>query len=205
MNQKKTKLLQKVRTIMIKEKITALVKKEAKPNKKRIENLVFALILLIVTILIINNVFSKDKKSTIKQDKLVEETISNKQKERDLESDLENILIKIKGIDDVQVLITYSETEKFVPVYNESSSQSTTTEKDTEGGERLIESIDNNKEVISDSNQNPITERVIYPKAEGAIISVKGNIGVATKDNIVQAVSATTGLATHKIQILEMK
>ncbi len=31
--------------------------------------------------------FSKDKKSTIKQDKLVEETISNKQKERDLESD----------------------------------------------------------------------------------------------------------------------
>lgn len=205
MNQKKTKLLQKVRTIMIKEKITALVKKEAKPNKKKIENLVFALILLIVTILIINNVFSKDKKSTIKQDKLVEETISNKQKERDLESDLENILIKIKGIDDVQVLITYSETEKFVPVYNESSSQSTTTEKDTEGGERLIESIDNNKEVISDSNQNPITERVIYPKAEGAIISVKGNIGVATKDNIVQAVSATTGLATHKIQILEMK
>ncbi len=205
MNQKKKKLLQKVRTIMIKEKITALVKKEAKPNKKKIENLVFALILLIVTILIINNVFSKDKKSTIKQDKLVEETISNKQKERDLESDLENILIKIKGIDDVQVLITYSETEKFVPVYNESSSQSTTTEKDTEGGERLIESIDNNKEVISDSNQNPITERVIYPKAEGAIISVKGNIGVATKDNIVQAVSATTGLATHKIQILEMK
>ena len=59
----------------------------------------------------------------------MEETISNKQKERDLESDLENILIKIKGIDDVQVLITYSETEKFVPVYNESSSQSTTTEK----------------------------------------------------------------------------
>ena len=50
----------------------------------------------------------------------MEETISNKQKERDLESDLENILIKIKGIDDVQVLITYSETEKFVPVYNES-------------------------------------------------------------------------------------
>lgn len=205
MNQKKAKLLQKVRISMIKEKITALVKKETKHNKKKIENLVFALVLLIITILIINNVFSKDKKSIIKQDKIIEETISNKEKERDLESDLENILIKIKGIEDVQVLITFSETEKFVPVYNESSSQSTTTEKDTEGGERLIESIDSNKEVISDSNQNPITERVVYPKAEGAIISVKGNIGVGTKDDIVQAVSATTGLATHKIQILEMK
>lgn len=190
---------------MIKEKITALVKQESKPNKKKIENLIFALVLLITTILIINNVFSKDKKSTIKEDKIVQETIATKEKERDLESELENILIKIKGIEDVQVLITYSETEKFVPVYNESSSQSTTTEKDTEGGERLIESIDSNKEVISDSNQKPITERVVYPKAEGAIISVKGNIGVGTKDSIVQAVSATTGLATHKIQILEMK
>ncbi len=72
--------------------------------------------------------------------------------------------------------------------------------KDTEGGERLIESIDNNKRVVlSDSNQNPITEKGNISKSRRSfIISVKGNIGVATKDNIVQAVSATTGLATHK-------
>ena len=90
---------------------------------------------------------------------------------------VKHFLKKIKGVEDVQVLITYSETEKFVPIYNESSSQSTTSEKDTEGGERVIESYDTNKEVISDSSQNPITEKIISPKAEGAIISVKGNIG----------------------------
>ena len=50
---------------MIKEKITALVKKEEKPNKKKIENLVFAIILLIITLFVINNVFSGDKKKTI--------------------------------------------------------------------------------------------------------------------------------------------
>ena len=48
---------------MIKEKITALVKKEAKPNKKKIENLVFALILLIVTILIITIIVIISKKA----------------------------------------------------------------------------------------------------------------------------------------------
>jgi len=42
---------------MIKEKITALVKKESKPNKKKIENLVFALILLMITVIFINNIF----------------------------------------------------------------------------------------------------------------------------------------------------
>lgn len=166
---------------MIKEKITALVKKDNKPNKKKIENLVFALILLIITVIIINSIFSKDKNTIIEQDKITQETISKKEKERDLEAELEKILIKIKGVEDVQVLITYSESERYVPIYNESSSQSTTSEKDTQGGERLIESIDTNKEVISDSNQQPITERVVSPKAEGAIISVKGNISVRNK------------------------
>lgn len=164
---------------MIKEKITALIKKEDKPNKKKIESLVFALGLLVITLLIINNIFSQNKKTT--EDPILENTIASKEQERDLEKDLEDILKKIKGVEDVQVLITYSETEKFVPVYNESSSQSTTSEKDTEGGERVIESFDTNKEVISDSNQNPITEKVISPKAEGAIISVKGNIGSRNK------------------------
>lgn len=166
---------------MIKEKITALVKKDNKPNKKKIENLVFALILLIITVIIINSIFSKDKNTIIEQDKITQETISKKEKERDLEAELEKILIKIKGVEDVQVLITYSESERYVPIYNESSSQSTTSEKDTQGGERLIESIDTNKEVISDSNQQPITERVVSPKAEGAIISVKGNISIRNK------------------------
>jgi len=96
---------------MIKEKITALVKKESKPNKKKIENLVFALILLMITVIFINNIFSKDKNEIIEKDTITQKTIAKKEKERDLETDLEDILKKIKGIEDVQVLITYSETE----------------------------------------------------------------------------------------------
>ena len=42
---------------MIKEKITALVKKDDKANKKKIENLVFAIIVLLVTLYAINNIF----------------------------------------------------------------------------------------------------------------------------------------------------
>jgi len=164
---------------MIKEKITALIKKNDKPNKKKIESLIFALVLLVITLIIVNNIFNKDNK--VQEDKKIKNTIVAKEKERNLEEELEEILKKIKGIEDVQVLITYRETEKVVPIYNESSSQSTTSEKDNEGGERVIESVDTNKEVISDSNQNPITEKVISPKAEGAIISVKGNISTRNK------------------------
>ena len=123
----------------------------------------------------------------------------------ELEKELEETLGKIKGVEDVKVLITYSETEKVVPIYNESSSQSSTQEKDTEGGERKIETYDTNKEVVSDANQTIITEKIMYPKMEGAIVIAKGAQNTIVKENITHAVEAATGLAVHKIQVFEMK
>lgn len=189
---------------MIKEKITALVKKEKKPNKKKIENLVFAIILLIITLFVINNIFSGDKKKTISNTTIPKE-VEQVAQTRDIEKELEETLEKIKGVEDVKVLITYSETEKVVPIYNESSSQSSTQEKDTEGGERKIETYDTNKEVVSDANQTIITEKIMHPKMEGAIVIAKGAQNTIVKENIIHAVEAATGLAVHKIQVFEMK
>ena len=85
---------------MIKEKITALVKKEEKPNKKKIENLVFAIILLIITLFVINNVFSGDKKKTISNTTIPKE-VEQVAQTRDIEKELESALGKIKGVEDV--------------------------------------------------------------------------------------------------------
>ena len=205
MKQKKAKFqYQKVRNLMIKEKITALVKKDDKANKKKIENLVFAIIVLLVTLYAINNIFKGKEKQNVSNNIRTQEA-EEKTKQRDVEKELEEILGKIKGVEDVKVLITYSETEKIVPIYNESSSQSSTKEKDTEGGERNTETYDSTKEVVSDSNQEIITEKIVYPKMEGAIIIAKGAKNTAVKESITQAVEAATGLAVHKIQVFEMK
>ncbi len=72
------------------------------------------------------------------------------------------------------------------------------------GGNRKIETIDENKEIIVDSENNPITEKVIMPKIEGAIVIAEGGENAIIKTNIVQAISAVTGLATHKIQVFKM-
>ena len=131
---------------MIKEKITSLIKTENKSNKKKIENLVFALVLLIIVLISINVIFKDNKKP--KQETTSSEININPKTsiENDIEKKLEEILSNIKGVEDVKVLITYSETEKLVPLYNESSSQSTTEETDNEGGTRTIESFNNNKD-----------------------------------------------------------
>lgn len=42
------------------------------------------------------------------------------------------------------------------------------------GGTRTIETLDENKEIIVDADNNPITERIIMPKVEGAIVIAEG-------------------------------
>ena len=75
------------------------------------------------------------------------------------------------------------------------------------GGTRKVTQTDNKKEVIyeeKDGEKTLITQNVVSPKIEGAIITAKGANNSIVKTNIIQAVEAVTGLATHKIQVFEM-
>lgn len=76
------------------------------------------------------------------------------------------------------------------------------------GGNRKISETSVKKEVVYqeiNGEKIPVTQSVIKPKIEGAIITAKGATNSEVKANIVQAVEAATGLATHKIQVFEMQ
>ena len=189
---------------MLKEKWNQLWKAEGS-HKKKIENLVFFLIILIITIVAINMIWKEEDNESIHSNdttkKLaMEETSSNK--EESLEIKLEKILSNINGVGKVNVLLTYHETEEMIPVYNQTDKKSTTNEVDSEGGTRTIEEIDSSKEVVYQNNA-VITQKTISPKIEGAIITATGANNSIVKSNIIQAVEAATGLATHKIQVFE--
>ena len=75
------------------------------------------------------------------------------------------------------------------------------------GGSRKILQNTSKKEVIYqevDGKKVPVTQSIIEPKIEGAIVIATGATNSVVKENIVQAVEAATGLATHKIQVFEM-
>ena len=127
--------------------------------------------------------------------------------EKILEEKLENILQNIEGVGKVKVLLTYSESSKTLAMYNEDSTKNDTEETDTSGGNRKITQSSNKKEVIYqeiNGKKVPVTQSIIEPKIEGAIITAAGAKNSRTKENIIQAVEAATGLATHKIQVFEM-
>ncbi len=178
-------------------------------KEKRTENLVSFLIILVITLIVINKILKGDNKS--KEDyknqagvELASETINTNADVDDLELRLEKILSKINGVGKVSVLITYSESSTLVPIYNVSTSTSIVEEKDTSGGTRTTETENNQKDVITDSSSNVITEKMIMPTVEGAIITAQGVSDATVKTNIISAVEAVTGIATHKIQVFEM-
>lgn len=107
----------------------------------------------------------------------------------------------------VQVLITYSETSKVVAMYNENNVTNNTEETDTNGGTRKIEQVDSNREIIFEEKNGekiPITEKIIMPKIEGAVIIAQGAENINIKTNIIQAVAAATGLPSYRIQVFPM-
>ena len=210
---------------MFKDKLKSLIKPEEgnKNNKKKIENLVFFIIVLIITIVVINIIWNGDKKSIdedientsrkskqlAKQDTNANNTIeTSSESTNELEIKLEEILSKIQGVGEVNVFINYSESSEIIPMYNENTKTSNTQETDTSGGTRTIEESDSQKEIIyeeNDGEKTPITQKVVEPKIEGAIITAQGAGNADVKSSIIQAVEAVTGLATHKIQVFEME
>lgn len=189
-------------------------------NKKKIENLVFLVILLIITVVVINYIWNGNKSSNktitnsagrqLASSKTSQDADSNQSSSsinsESLERRLEDILKNIDGVGDVNVFINYSESSETVAMYNENSKKSTTEETDKSGGVRKVEETDSQKEVIyqeQNGNKTPIVQKTIEPKIEGAIITAKGASDINVKTNIIQAVEAATGLATHKIQVFQ--
>ena len=179
-------------------------------KKRNIENNIVFIIILIITVLIINVMWSSnDKKTENKSEdstKVLAQATSSSEKD-DLETRLEDILASIDGVGKVKVLIKYSESSSVVPMYNETTSESTTKETDGDGANKDVKETESKREIVyTDENgkNTPITEKVIMPVIEGAIVTAQGAGNANVKTSIVSAVEAVTGLAVHKIQVFEM-
>lgn len=112
-------------------------------NKRKIENLVVFIVILIITIILMNTIWNGDKKTKgniqTNTDKVLAQVESkesqNGTEDNSLEEKLEEILKKIEGVGNVKVLLTYSESSQTVAMYNEDSTRSDTEETATRGTE----------------------------------------------------------------------
>ena len=203
---------------MLKEKVEGLVKKEKeKDNKKKIESLVVFVIILVITVIAINSIWNNDKTSSDETTNTSNKKLAinnneinydaNTYNNSNLEENLETILSSMSGVGRTKVFINYSESSTVEAMYNETTKESSTEETDNSGGVRTIQQTDTQKDVIyseNDGSKTPVTQKVTNPTIEGAIITADGADDANVKANIISAVSAATGLASHKIQVFKM-
>ena len=139
---------------MFKDKLKGLINSEGgnKTNKKKIENLIFFVVILIITIVAINIIWNDGEKSSEEDlqntsSKQLAKSTGNEtvetlsQAKGELETELEEILSKIQGVGEVNVFINYSESSEVIPMYNENAKTSNTEETDTSGGTRKIQEL----------------------------------------------------------------
>lgn len=194
-----------------------LTKKDGEnKNKKKIENLIFLIIILIITVIAINTIWKDDKnkqETTKDTNSLSGKVLADSGQEEssyqtELEGKLENILSTIKNVGKVKVLINYSESSSMVPLYNESTTTSSTEEGDSGGGTRNVTETENKKDVVfseSSGSKEPVTQKTVMPTIQGAIITAEGASDATVKTNIINAVGAVTGLSIDKIQVFEIQ
>lgn len=169
-----------------------------KDEKKKTQNLLSFLVILVITLIIINKIISVDTDTKeensnsaelVNTNEITENIVQvNDDEDLELEEKLENILSKMNGVGKVEVLLTYSESSAVVPLYNESTTSSTTTDSDG----ATTESQTENKEIFTNSDDEAVLEKKTMPKLEGAIVIAEGAGDTNVKTNIISAVEAAT-------------
>ena len=173
--------------------------KELLNKDKKMSNLVLIAILLIVILLSTGYIFDTEEKQVLSSN------ISNNGNNMllndgyDLEKKLSNIISKIDGVESADVMISYSTTERIIPVYDVKEDTNTVKENVKESTkittEKTVayESKDGSKIAIVESKETAA--------AVGAIVVVSGNVTEGISEDIKEAISFATSVPIHKIQI----
>lgn len=184
-------------------------------SKKIIEKAVIIAIVGVICIIAGSVIFEGSSTKGVTDRKL--DSISNtataetiKQADEDpkneMEKSLASILSKIKGAGKVDVMITFYSGNESIPALDVKTSESDTSEKDKEGGSRIIKQADiENKTIYEeiDGVKKPFIVKELLPKVKGVVIVAEGVEDIEVKSNLAKATEALLDVATHKIQVYQ--
>ena len=115
------------------------------------------------------------------------------------EEKLEKILSEIKGVGKVRVMITYCGGNESEIAYNANTEIS----RRGEGENTEVTEEHTDKQAIMSSGK-PFVKRTVYPEIKGAVVAAEGAADAEIKQEILDAVTASLGLAPHKVYIGEL-
>ena len=199
--------------------------KDDKGDKKRgnfpylVLLLVFGVAIMIISNLLINEESSQEALPAFGNNKAPEdvETFGQKKSaensviaeyEEAYETQLKEALDTIVGVSDVTVVVNVDATEKQVLEKNSKTQTQVTEETDREGGKRKVEdqSSDQQLVIIQNGEQEvPIVVESKKPAIRGVLVVAKGAENVQVKKWILEAVTRSLDVPSHRVSILPKK
>ncbi|AEI41230.1 stage III sporulation protein AG [Paenibacillus mucilaginosus] len=128
--------------------------------------------------------------------------------EESYQTQLKEMLTKMVGVGEVEVMVTIESTEEIVVQENRKDVEQVTNEKDHQGSTRHITEINKSGEVVIyevSGGKQPLITKTIKPKVRGVLVIAKGAENLTVKKMISEAVERGLEVPPHRISILPRK
>lgn len=184
---------------------------EKLPGKNHLLIILLAGLILFIAVLPVSqkdqdDTGQKDKDANISTD-TESASLTERSYEEYLEQKTEQTLEKVEGVGRVTVMITLQSDGQKIIEKDETGSSQSTSETDSEGGERSIEEKNSQQESIfrqdSDGSSEPYVSQKLAPEVKGIVVIADGGDNAVTIQNITEAVQALFGVQAHKIKIMK--
>lgn len=125
----------------------------------------------------------------------------------DMEAKVEALLEKMEGAGKVKVIITTRSSMEKIVEKDEPVVRSNTTEEDSEGGMRTVNSVDAGESTVyssEGSSSEPYVVKTISPEIEGVVVLAEGAGKGEVSRNISEAIQVLFGIEAHRIKVIKM-
>ncbi|MBS5927523.1 MAG: stage III sporulation protein AG [Clostridium sp.] len=167
--------------------------------------LIIGFILIAITILAPGLLSGKDEVLTEENNTKVNTTVSTYEDKQKVE--LTNILRKIDGVGEVDVMINFESGEEKVAAYDSTNQTTKTEETDTNGGKRVSNQQNDTTKVVMSSESggnSPVILKTYKPKVIGVVITAEGAESSKVRYDIEKAVSSLYGISVEKVNVYPM-
>jgi stage III sporulation protein AG len=122
-----------------------------------------------------------------------------------LEGKLKKMLESVRGLGEVEVMITLESSEERIVEKDMTADRSQTEEQDSAGGTRTVSSSNTGYQTVyQDGSQGtPFVAKTITPKVEGVLVVAEGAGKGNMTSEITQIAQALFGVEAHKVKVLE--
>ncbi|WZL71446.1 stage III sporulation protein AG [Clostridiaceae bacterium 35-E11] len=183
-------------------------------NNNGYKNIIYnflAVVIICTIALIAWDTFSPNQKKDIAETDLQRDVVSKNTNSKmeyidSSEKQLKNILGQIKGVGEVEVMVTYETSTEIVPASNLTKSNQLTQEQDAQGGTRTTTQEDSSQNVVmTTDNSQLVVIKEIKPQVRGVVVVAEGAGDIKVKKELIEAVRTIFQVPAHKVMVYEKK